>query len=107
MGGGDRASRVGGSARSGSAGDGDDARASASVSWRYCRTSGARCITVVFVVTSAAKKVPLRRKVQATYWSVPKDEIPSDPAEMSAWLFDQWELVDQWIADHKPEVLKP
>lgn len=74
-------------------------------------------ITVVFVVHVGLedlyslkeiwKKVPLRRKVQATYWSVPKDEIPSDPAEMGAWLFDQWELVDQWIAEHKSEVLKP
>jgi 1-acyl-sn-glycerol-3-phosphate acyltransferase len=73
-------------------------------------------LTVVFVVHVGLedlyslkeiwKKVPLRRQVQATYWSVSKDEIPSDPAEMSAWLFDQWELVDQWIADHKSEVSK-
>jgi hypothetical protein len=25
---------------------------------------------------------------------------------MSAWLFDQWELVDQWIGDNKSEVFK-
>jgi len=71
-------------------------------------------VTVVFVVHVGLedlyslkeiwRKVPLRRKVQATYWSVPKDEIPSDASEMSTWLFDQWELVDQWIADHKSEV---
>lgn len=73
-------------------------------------------LTVVFVVHVGLEdlyslkeiwqKVPLRRKVQATYWSVPKGEIPAEPAEMSAWLFDQWETVDQWIGDHESDVFE-
>lgn len=46
------------------------------------------------------RKIPLRRHVAGTYWSVPPDDVPRDPAELSAWLFDQWEQVDRWIADH-------
>lgn len=44
------------------------------------------------------RRIPLRRKVQAAYWSVPKEQIPTDRLELSDWLFDQWELLDQWIS---------
>lgn len=51
------------------------------------------------------RKVPLRRRVTGTYWSVAPDQIPDDPAEISNWMFDQWEAVDRWIADHRAEAL--
>jgi len=50
-------------------------------------------------------QIPLRRHVMGTYWSVPPDRVPHDPAEISEWLFDQWEVVDRWIDDHRAEAL--
>lgn len=50
------------------------------------------------------RKVPLRRQVQGTYWSFAPDEVP-DADEISEWLFDQWEQVDRWIAEHRAEAL--
>ena len=47
------------------------------------------------------RNTPLRRQVQAAYWSVPKHEIPADQPELSAWMFGQWESVDRWIAEHE------
>jgi len=53
------------------------------------------------------RNIPLRRKVQATYWSVPRDELPRDRGEVEAWLFEQWATLDTWIADRLPEVHGP
>lgn len=68
-------------------------------------------VTVVFVahvgledlysLKQIWRKVPLGRRVQAAYWSVPRSDIPTDRGDLTAWLFDQWETVDQWIADHE------
>ena len=51
------------------------------------------------------RKIPLRRHVAGTYWAIPPEQVPTDPAEISAWLFDQWEQVDRWIADNLAEAL--
>jgi 1-acyl-sn-glycerol-3-phosphate acyltransferase len=48
--------------------------------------------------------VPLRRRVQATYWSVPQHAIPTDRQAFGDWLFAQWALIDQWIDDTRPSV---
>lgn len=68
-------------------------------------------VTVVFVAHVGLEdlyslrriweKIPLQRKVQAAYWSVPADEVPTEAALISSWMFDQWAQVDQWIADHE------
>jgi 1-acyl-sn-glycerol-3-phosphate acyltransferase len=84
------------------------------------RSSGARAAlrarpdaTVVFVahvgledlfsLREIWRKIPLRRHVIGAYWAIPPDEIPSEPAAVSGWLFDQWEIVDRWISEHRPE----
>lgn len=74
-------------------------------------------LTVVFVVHVGLgdlhslgeiwRNVPLRRQVQATYWSVPSDELPSDATEVSSWLFDQWATLDTWISEHRSSVFPP
>jgi len=53
------------------------------------------------------RSVPLRRNVQATYWSVPNADIPTDRAEFGDWLFDQWAAIDAWIAETRPSVFDP
>ncbi len=55
----------------------------------------------LFSLREIWRKIPLRRTVTGTYWSIPPDEVPVDPSEISSWLFDQWEAVDLWIADHR------
>lgn len=52
------------------------------------------------------RKIPLRRAVVGTYWVVPAGEVPTDPAGVSPWLFEQWARLDQWIADHRDEVAR-
>ncbi|MGI9607045.1 MAG: 1-acyl-sn-glycerol-3-phosphate acyltransferase [Acidimicrobiales bacterium] len=53
------------------------------------------------------RHVPLRRRVQATYWSVPAAEIPTDRTEFGSWLFAQWALIDRWISETRPSVHQP
>jgi len=51
------------------------------------------------------RKIPLRRLVIGTYWAIPPERVPAEPSEISAWLFDQWEQVDGWIADNRAAAL--
>ncbi len=70
-------------------------------------------VTVVFVVHAGLgdlfslreiwRKIPLRRRVVGTYWVIPPSDVPSYPSEISPWLWDQWERVDRWIEEHRPQ----
>lgn len=51
------------------------------------------------------KNVPLRRDVQATYWSVSGGDIPTERAEFGDWLFAQWAMIDDWVAETRPTIL--
>ncbi len=71
-------------------------------------------LTVVFVVHVGLedlhslrqiwRNVPLRRRVHAAYWSVPKPDIPTERERVGPWMLDQWEAVDRWIAMNRPAV---
>ncbi len=73
-------------------------------------------MTVVFVAHAGLgdlhslgaiwRNVPLRRNVQATYWSVPSADIPTDRTEFGDWLFDQWAAIDTWIVETRPSVFE-
>ncbi len=73
-------------------------------------------MTVVFVahvglgdlhsIGAIWRNVPLRRNVQATYWSAPSSEIPTDDAAFGDWLYDQWAAIDEWIIETRPSVFK-
>lgn len=73
-------------------------------------------MTVVFVAHTGLgdlhslgaiwRNVPLRRNVQATYWSAPSSEIPADSAAFGDWLYDQWATIDDWIIETRPSVFK-
>ena len=43
------------------------------------------------------------RKVHVTMRRVPAAEIPTTRDGRIDWLFENWELVDQWVAAHSPE----
>lgn len=53
------------------------------------------------------RNAPLRRRVQAAYWSVPYSEIPEDRTLLNTWLFERWAEVDRWIADHHSQTVRP
>jgi 1-acyl-sn-glycerol-3-phosphate acyltransferase len=42
------------------------------------------------------------RKVHVRFWRTPADEIPPGREDRIAWLYDQWQRADEWIASFKP-----
>lgn len=68
-------------------------------------------VTIVFIAHAGLddlfslrqlwRKIPLRRRVEVEYWPVPRDQIPTDPDQLSGWLFAEWARVDAWIEDHQ------
>lgn len=42
------------------------------------------------------------RTVDIRFWRVRREDIPEDPAARLDWLFDQWEKVEDFVADHTP-----
>jgi 1-acyl-sn-glycerol-3-phosphate acyltransferase len=45
--------------------------------------------------------LPMDRDVRLTYWTVRRDEVPSDHDERMRWLFDWWERIDGWIEERR------
>jgi 1-acyl-sn-glycerol-3-phosphate acyltransferase len=41
-------------------------------------------------------------RIRVRFWRIPREQIPEDREARIDWLFDQWELVDRWIATHRP-----
>jgi 1-acyl-sn-glycerol-3-phosphate acyltransferase len=37
------------------------------------------------------------RRIQVRFWRIPRERIPTDARERSAWLLDQWRRVDAWL----------
>lgn len=46
----------------------------------------------------------LDREIAIRFWRVPLDEIPIDPSARSAWLYDQWQKIDDWIESNRAPV---
>lgn len=47
------------------------------------------------------RKLPVSARITAKWWRVPADEVPRDRDAQIKWLYDQWELIDAWIADQR------
>ncbi|MFI6323387.1 1-acyl-sn-glycerol-3-phosphate acyltransferase [Nonomuraea sp. NPDC050556] len=47
------------------------------------------------------RKLPVRARITAKWWRVPSGEVPATREERVAWLYDQWEEIDAWIADQR------
>jgi 1-acyl-sn-glycerol-3-phosphate acyltransferase len=43
----------------------------------------------------------LDREISVRFWRVPLDEIPIDGSMRSAWLFDHWRKIDDWIESNR------
>jgi 1-acyl-sn-glycerol-3-phosphate acyltransferase len=49
---------------------------------------------------SLAAAVPVPHPIRVTAWRIRAADIPADPAERTAWLDDQWLLVDRWVSSN-------
>ncbi len=49
--------------------------------------------------------MPMDTEIRMHWWQVPDEEVPRDPAGISAWLYGWWRIVDTWIEEHEPEVV--
>lgn len=45
--------------------------------------------------------LPMDREVRLRWWTVRREDIPSDPDERVRWLFDWWERIDEWIEQRR------
>jgi hypothetical protein len=39
--------------------------------------------------------------IRARWWRVPAAEVPRDRETLGPWLYDWWERIDAWIAEHR------
>ena len=46
----------------------------------------------------------LDREIAVHFWRVPLGEIPIDPSARSAWLYDHWQKIDDWIESNRVPV---
>jgi hypothetical protein len=40
--------------------------------------------------------------IKVRWWRVPATDVPRDRESLVPWLFDWWERIDAWIAEHRP-----
>lgn len=60
----------------------------------------------IFSLRDLWDRVPIRRTVQAAYWT-PPSPTSHDPLTEADWLWAQWEAVDRWIDEHAEAVFGP
>ncbi|MDO8144086.1 MULTISPECIES: 1-acyl-sn-glycerol-3-phosphate acyltransferase [unclassified Isoptericola] len=48
------------------------------------------------------RELPMDKTVTMRAWLHPPGAVPRDVAAREAWLFDQWQVLDDWIAAHAP-----
>ena len=41
--------------------------------------------------------------VRVRFWRYPSAEVPSERAELVAWLYQRWHELDDWIGEHRPD----
>ena len=46
-------------------------------------------------------RVPHEVPIVARYWRIPPHEVPREEDALIGWLYDWWERIDAWIADHE------
>jgi 1-acyl-sn-glycerol-3-phosphate acyltransferase len=51
-------------------------------------------------MTDVLRGLPMRQPVTVGAWRIPRSEIPNGADEQLEWLWQQWERLDRWIADH-------
>jgi 1-acyl-sn-glycerol-3-phosphate acyltransferase len=53
-------------------------------------------------VADVWRALPMDKRLQMGWWSVPRSEIPQGREERISWLFDRWRQIDDWVDEHRP-----
>ncbi|MCW2818267.1 MAG: phospholipid/glycerol acyltransferase [Marmoricola sp.] len=56
----------------------------------------------VVTVRDVWHSLPMDKRIQMGWWRIPREEIPAGREERIDWLFERWQGVDAWVADHRP-----
>jgi 1-acyl-sn-glycerol-3-phosphate acyltransferase len=56
----------------------------------------------LITVADVWRALPMEQVIRARWWRVPAAEVPHDREEVVRWLYDWWERIDAWIAEHRP-----
>jgi 1-acyl-sn-glycerol-3-phosphate acyltransferase len=59
----------------------------------------------VLTVGDVWRELPMDKVIVMRWWQVPREEIPAGREQQIEWLFGWWELIDGWIAEHRPQDL--
>ncbi len=51
------------------------------------------------------RELPMDKQLVMRWWQVRRSDIPAGRQERIDWLFDWWERIDQWVAEHQPKDL--
>ncbi|WP_049568799.1 1-acyl-sn-glycerol-3-phosphate acyltransferase [Nonomuraea sp. SBT364] len=53
------------------------------------------------------RRLPFSAHISAQWWRVPAEQVPRGREERVRWLYDQWEVIDAWIAEHREAASAP
>lgn len=53
-------------------------------------------------VADVWRELPMDKRLIMRWWRVPRADVPATREERIDWLFDRWEEIDHWVADHRP-----
>jgi 1-acyl-sn-glycerol-3-phosphate acyltransferase len=53
------------------------------------------------------RDMPIGRTLHTRMWLVQSTDVPDDPEDQVAWLYDWWERIDEWIDGPHPGSAKP
>lgn len=48
------------------------------------------------------RELPMDKQIIMRWWKVARADIPDQRDERIDWLYSQWEVIDQWISEHRP-----
>ncbi|HEU4757494.1 MAG TPA: 1-acyl-sn-glycerol-3-phosphate acyltransferase [Agromyces sp.] len=54
-------------------------------------------------ISDVWRELPTDKTIVMRFWNVPRSEIPAGPDERTDWLMREWERIDEWIAEHRPD----
>lgn len=54
----------------------------------------------IFTAGDVWREFPMDTEIVMRWWHVPRAEIPEGREQRIEWLFEWWEHIDRWIADH-------
>ncbi|WP_353827535.1 1-acyl-sn-glycerol-3-phosphate acyltransferase [Agromyces sp. SYSU T0242] len=49
------------------------------------------------------RELPTDKTITMQFWNIPRAEIPEDHDERTDWLMDEWQRIDDWIEDRRPD----